>query len=47
MEPVPNLRLRLSVVLGRDVQGFESQGAILVELLEELERIRREDADGG
>jgi len=42
VERVPNLRLRLSTVLGRDVQGYESQSDILVELLEALERATEE-----
>jgi hypothetical protein len=38
VEPVPNLRARLSAVLGRHVGAKEAQAEILVQLLETLER---------
>lgn len=38
--PVPDLRKRLSVALGRDIGKYELQGDILVELLETLEELR-------
>lgn len=41
---VANLRERLSAVLGRNVQGYEKQADILVELLERLEQL---DQDPG
>jgi hypothetical protein len=37
---VPNIRARLSAVLGREVQGYEKQADLLVELLEMIERER-------
>lgn len=41
MQSVPNVRARLSVVLGREVEGHEKQADILVELLERLEEFHR------
>ena len=40
---VPDLRKRLTAVLGREVHGGEKQGDLLVELLELLERIKTEE----
>lgn len=40
--PVPDLRRRLSKVLGRDVGKYELQGEILLELLEKLESVTAE-----
>lgn len=43
---VPDVRRRLSAVLGREVAGHERQADILLELLELLEdRIATEGAD--
>lgn len=45
MEPVPNLRARLSAVLGRVVGPHERQAEILVELLETLENAKHAEAE--
>jgi hypothetical protein len=39
---VPNLRARLERALHREVDNNESQGVVLVELLEALERAQHE-----
>lgn len=44
--PVPNLRARLSAVLGRAVGPKEMQAEILVELLETLERTESKETNG-
>lgn len=41
--PVPDLRRRLTEVLGRHVSGNELQADLLVELLEKLEAIKKEE----
>lgn len=41
--PVRDLRRRLTDVLGRHVSGNELQADLLVELLEKLEEIKREE----
>lgn len=45
MRPVPDLRARLTAVLGREVHGGEQQADILLELLERLERLATERRD--